>query len=719
MHRELEPNWKRDPASSERRIQAKWDAARIFQSDPIPGRPKWFIVELPPFANGKLHLGHLRNYAIGDVIARFRRMAGYNVLYTTGFDAFGLPNENAAREQRCAPAKLVERNIAEMLQQFSRLGLSYDSRRALSDHEPRYYRWVQWMFLKLLAAGHIYRRKGLANWCPECRSTLAESLVEAGRCWRCATPTAIVEMERWYVREADFVAPLLADERLPGWPETVTRIHRDWIGARDGVEITFALANRAGTVTAFTPTPEVLAETAFLGIGPLHPLGAGAPCGHVVDLGILAIEPLSQRLLPVLLLREDDRVIEDDVLLGCPVREHRDRMLWRDVGRADQPARLEAAGAVERQEITQRLHATGAGRPTTRYRLRDWDVARPRYWGTPVPVVHCEECGPVPVPERDLPVLLPDLADLDSSGNPLENARAFVETECPKCRRPARRDTDTIETYTSPWWFYLTCRDDETISPFDPKNTQRWMPVDVMIGGADQTRTCFFHLRVLAEAMTRLGIVDEPFPVKRLIAIGMVKQDGRKMSKSAGNAVDLAAMIDRFGADALRLAILSAAAPDQDVNWSDDLPNRASRFINNMARLFARNDFALAQLPAHPSGMTKRQQQFAGKVAIAERKITGNLERHAFHLAIQQLIFFFDQIVKFEQERRAGDEIHLACAARSLLQLAAPLAPHVAEELWERAGGAGLLAASAWPSTCSATRPTAMMEPEGIHESHV
>jgi leucyl-tRNA synthetase len=718
MHRDLEPSAKRNHASSELRMQDKWKQAGIFQSDPIAGRPKWFVVELPPFANGKLHLGHLRNYAIGDVIARFRRMAGYNVLYTTGFDAFGLPNENAAREARCAPAKLVEHNMAEMLRQFSRLGLSYDPRRIISDHEPRYYRWVQWMFLKLMAAGHIYRRKGLVNWCAGCRSTLAESLVEAGRCWRCSTTVGIVEMERWYVREVDFVAPLLTTPPPSGWPEMVTRIHRDWIGARDGIEVTFDLAGRGDTITAFTSTPELLADTAFLGIGPLHPLGAGAPAGRVVDLGILAIEPLSRRPVPVVLVREDDRVIEDDVLLGCPAREERDQAIWRGVCRDKDHALVAPAAPIERQMITWRLQDLGCGRPTTRYRLRDWDIARPRYWGTPVPVVHCMACGPVPVPVWDLPVLLPDVADLDTPGSPLAEQPSFVEIPCPTCRRPARRDTDTIETYASPWWFYLICKDPEVFSPFDPNSTSQWMPVDVMIGGADQSRTCFFHLRVLAEAMTRLGIVNERFPVKRLIAIGMVKSDGRKMSKSAGNAVDLAAMIDRFGADALRLAILSAAAPDQDVNWSDDLPIRASRFVNNLIRLFARNHFAFAALPAHPPDVTKRQRQFANKVTIAERKITGNLERYAFHLAIQQLIFFHDQIVKFEQEQRPGDEIALGYAARSLLQLAAPLAPHVAEELWELGGGIGLIAATVWPQPISATRCAETKQPEGIHEGH-
>jgi leucyl-tRNA synthetase len=683
-------------------MQAKWNAAKIFQSNPVAGRPKSFIVELPPFANGKLHLGHLRNYTIGDVIARFRRMTGHNVLYTTGFDAFGLPNENAAREQGCAPAKLVEQNMAEMLRQFSRLGLSYDPRRILSDHEPRYYKWVQWVFLRLLAAGHVYRRKGLVNWCSDCRSTLAESLVEAGRCWRCATKVSVVEMERWYVRETDFVEPLLVEEALPGWPDMVTRMHRDWIGARGGIEIKFQLEGRGDFITAFTSTPELLAEAAFLGIGSLHPLGAGASPGRVVDLGVLAIEPLSQRRLPVVLVYEDDRVIEDDVLLGCPAREARDRAIWRSIGAVNDQAFNEPAIPADRQEITRRLKEIGAGRPTKRYRLRDWDIARPRYWGTPVPVVHCTACGPVGVPERELPVLLPDVADLDTPGSPLASSPEFVETVCPKCRRPAHRDTDTIETYASPWWFYLICRDQEVSSPFDAKSASQWMPVDVMIGGADQTRTCFFHLRVLAEAMTRLGIVDERHPVKRLIAIGMVKQDGRKMSKSAGNAVDLAEMIDRFGADSLRLAILSAAAPDQDVSWNEDLPARASRFIGNVVKLFDRNAFAFARLPPHPPALSKRQQQFAGKVAIAERKITGNLERYAFHLAIQQLIFFFDQIVKFEHERGAEDEIPLGFAARSLLQLAAPLAPHVAEELWERAGGVGLLAAAAWPRPLSA-----------------
>ncbi len=704
----------RNHAVSELRMQAKWHAAQVFQSDPVPGRPKWFIVELPPFASGKLHLGHLRNYAIGDVIARFRRMAGYNVLYTCGFDAFGLPNENAARDEGCPPAELVERNMAEMLRQFARLGLSHDPRRILADHEPRFYRWVQWIFLKLLAAGHIYRRKGLVNWCAGCRSTLAESLVEAGRCWRCATEVSIIEMERWYVRESDFVAPLLAADTLPGWPDMVKRIHLDWIGRRDGIEITFPLVGRSATITAFTSTPEVLAETAFLAVGPLHPLAAGAPPGDVVvDLGVAAIEPLSQRHMPVVLVREDERVIEGEVMLGCPASESRDRTIWRGLDVNSEHAFPEP-GRADREDIERRLVQAGAGRLATRYRLRDWDVARPRYWGTPVPVVHCDACGPVPVPEHELPVLLPEAVELDTAESPLATSLSFVTTDCPHCHGPARRDTDTIETYASPWWFYLTCKDPAVFSPFDPESTAQWMPVDVMIGGADQTRTCFFHIRTLAEAMTQLGIVDERHPVKRLIAIGMVKQDGRKMSKSAGNALDIAGLIDRYGADVLRLSILSSAAPDQDINWTDDLLTRASRFINGVFRLFERNPFAFADLPAAAPCSTKKQVKFAKKVATAERNVTGNLERYAFHLAMQQLIFLLDEIARFEQERNPGDEIVLGCAARSLLKLTAPLAPHIAEEMWERAGGAGLLAMADWPLPLSARPAATVPESEAI-----
>jgi len=708
---------RRDHTACERSAQAKWLAAGIFESDPLPGRPKWFIVELPPFASGALHLGHLRNYTIGDVIARFRRMTGHNVLYTTGFDAFGLPNENAARESGSHPLALVERNIGKMLRAFSRLGLSHDRRRILSDHEPRYYRWVQWMFLKLLGGGHIYRRKGLVNWCPKCRSTLAENLVEQGRCWRCASEVNVVEMDRWYVREIDFAISLLDREDPPGWPKTVTSIHRDWIGRQEGIEVRFRLCNRDDQIIVFTTVPEMLPTAAFLGVGPLNPLVASCHAshqsGHQVDLEIEAIEPLTGRPIPVFLVRDDDRIVEEGVILGCPLSDGRDRDIWSGLRSREWPSLGEPMTGEGRDDIIGKLIATGAAARAHRYRLRDWDIARPRYWGTPVPIIHCDACGPVPVPDDHLPVLLPEDVELGADDNPLASTRSFVVTQCPRCAAPSRRDTDTIETYASPWWFYLICSAPEVASPFDPETASRWIPVDVMIGGADQIRTCFFHLRTMAEAMTQLGIVDERLPVRRLITIGMVKQDGRKMSKSAANAVDLEELIDRYGADVLRLAVLSSAAPDQDINWNDDLLIKALRFIRCLERLFDRAAFDFRDLASQTAAPSASQLSFGKKVAAAERRVTGMLERCAFHLVLQELVMLLDHIDRFAAEQRVADRIALAAAARTLLVLTAPLAPHIGEQLWEEAGGAGLLAEACWPSS-----PLASQQPTNQRRAH-
>lgn len=710
---EAEFDAKRFDSSAERRVQMRWRSAGIFERDPIPGRPKWFVVELPPFANGKLHLGHLRNYTIGDVIARFRRMAGYNVLYTVGFDAFGLPNENTARDEGCDPAALVERNIAEMLRQFARLGLSYDRRRIIADHEPRFYRWVQWIFLKLLAAGHAYRRSGLVNWCASCAATLAESLVENGRCWRCGMAVELREMERWSVREADFVTPVLAEgHRLPGWPETVKRIHYDWIGPRDGLEISFPLVDSDASITAFTTTPELLRETAFLAIGPLHPLAAGAAAGPVVALEVTAREPLRSRKLPIVLLRDDSRVREDEVAFGCPGRDPRDEAIWRSISRLPPDT---CTAEVDTPPVVEALIASGAAQRATRYRLRDWDIARPRYWGTPVPVIHCSDCGPVPVPENSLPVLLPLRVDLGGVESPLARVPEFICAPCPRCGAAARRDTDTIETYVSPWWFYLTCKDPNIDSPFDRRSTDQWMPVDVLIGGADQIRTCFFHLRTLAEAMTRLGIVDQRYPVKDLIVIGMVKRDGRKMSKSAGNAVDVAELIDRHGADVLRLAVLSSAAPDQDINWDDALVTRASRFVAAVQRFFRRHDFDFdTAAMSIPTG-NAAQRKLAQWVANAEHRVTGSIARYAFHVTIQQLTFLLERIEQYERER-SGDDIAICCAARLFLKLLAPIAPHIAEHFWEQCNGPGLLAGESWPVAVAdrEARGTATPGPRGL-----
>jgi leucyl-tRNA synthetase len=691
----------------ERVWQERWRAAGLFEPSPDGSRPKWFIVELPPFANGQLHLGHLRNYTMGDVVARYRRMAGYDVLYLAGADAFGLPNENAARDEGCSPADLVRRNIDSMLGQFARLGFSHDPRFFLADHEPAYYRWVQYVFCKLFEAGYAYRAKGPTNWCPSCQTTLSDSLVEKGRCWRCGTEVRVADLDRWFVREIEFAQAVLDEkDSLPGWPEVVKKIHLDWIGRQDGYAITVAVAGRAETMEVFVLDPSELADAQFLAIGPHHALGK-ALAGGGAALGEVRA-PWSGSVLPLVLLEDDERVRDQDVLLGRPMRNARDRAVWDALGL--QPRSATAGSAISIETLIE----DGMAKKAVRFRLRDWDFARPRYWGTPLPIMHCPDCGIVAVPERDLPVLLPEGVDLEADGNPLATCERFVETACPACGGPARRDTDTIETYASPWWYYLLCGGPGGENPFASAGAARWMPVDLMIGGLDQSRTCFFHLRTMAQALRRLGIADEPHPVRRLLAVGMIKVEGRKMSKSAGNAVTLPQLVERYGADALRIAVLSAAAPDQDVNWNEDIVRRASKFLRSVAEFFGRRAFAFADLDDVAEPANKLQRKLLRQLEAAQRRITGSMQRYAFHVCLDDLRALFDSMQKFERESRAHpaetDHNALARVGRAFLSMLSPFAPHLVEELWSRARGQGFAAAFPWPRNDTEQQPSASME---------
>lgn len=688
--------------SFETKWQKRWRDAGLFRAVRRSDRPKWFIVELPPFANGSLHLGHVRNYVTADVVARFRRATGHDVLYSTGFDVFGLPNENTAREEGSSPAAVAARNMPVMTDQLRRLGLSHDPSRTLCDHEPSYYRWVQWVFLRLVEGGYAFRRRAPTNWCANCRATLSDSLVEHGRCWRCNKPVRRVYMEQWVIAEPELAKAVLRQD-LPGWPEAIKRIHRDWIGLQDGFEGDFPVEGRDMTIRVFGPTRDAFADCIFVALSRLTPeahatLGlchsgaAGAP----VDTGLKVVEPLTGRRLPLVV--DPDDFASEVARIGRP-QNALDRSL------------AERLGIRTGEETIQLAPRPEALRPTTRMRLRDWDIARPRYWGTPVPIVHCTSCGAVAVPDDMLPVLLPEDVDLGGPSNPLEQLAGFVDTPCPRCGRAARRDTETLETYSSPWWFYLICHDAASASPFSGRGVKDWMPVDLMVGGADQARTCFFHLRTMAEAMTSLSITDEPHPVRRLLAVGMVKSGGRKMSKSAGNGVDPTALVERYGADAVRWAVVTAAAPEQDLNWHEDLVVRAARFLSSVRRLFGRHSFVFAGLPSALVERDRQRRRLASWVAAAERQTIGCLERHAIHIAAQQVSFLFDQIVKLEREMEAAptsDEEALAFGARAFLRLLAPFAPHLAEELWSEARGEGLLAAQSWPIRLETDREVAV-----------
>lgn len=672
---EYEPAW-----------QQRWEKAGIFHADRDERRPKWFIIELPPFANGRLHLGHVRNYVIADVSARFRRMAGYNVMYTTGFDSFGLPNENAARECKRDPGELADEYSAVMTKQFVRLGLSHDTRRIIGYHDPEFYRWVQWVFVKLFRAGLAFRQVAKVNWCGGCSTSLADSLVENGNCWRCHVPVEKRLMKQWFVREDGFADSMLEGfKNLEKWPEQVKRIQRDWIGRREGFEFDCPLdQDPTLSITIFLPDRTAIWSVKSISISPTHPvLDQLRESGRRLDLeGIKVRHPLNGREIPVVISDAVESRHGSDVELDAREKP--------SDGRED-----------------------NIGRPAVRYRLRDWNIARQRYWGTPIPIVYCEQCGTVPVPEDQLPVVLPKNIPIDAHGNPLDACEEFIHTDCPKCGAGARRDTDTLEAYSSPWWYHWNCRSLPGDDPFIPADTAYWMPVDLMVGGIDQSRTCFFHTRMIARALLEMGYAQHIEPVDELLAIGMVKQSGQKMSKSAGNLVAPDELMESSGADAVRMAILAAAAPENDVNWNYQNVRDAESFLKSLWAFTLEQQPLVAaskiELPASmeiESGSAARRR-LASWLSTGAGRITSNLVRNDLHLAVKNLKFLLDRVRQFEGEmskENDSDQRALAVALTSLLRLATPIVPHIAEELWARLGGKELISTTHWPCSLQQQR---------------
>ena len=690
---EIEPKWQR-----------RWEEAGLFHSEPESGRENCVVIELPPFANGSLHLGHVRNYAMGDVYARFRRMSGFNVLYTSGFDSFGLPNELAAQELRRHPKEVAEEVMAGMCRDFVRLGLSHDTRRIIGNHDEGFYGWVQWVFLKMFEQGLAYRQRYPVLWCPSCEITLADSLALGGRCWRCGTAVETRPLEQWLVREAVFADDMLASlDRLKRWPSQIKRIHADWIGRKQGVEVQFPIDGSPEVVTVFLAEPGRLAAVDSIEIAPEHPvikslessgrltpetlkrIGRSSDSARI-SLDVNALHPLTNACIPIFVSAALDLRTYDGVALTYDA----------------------SVGAADSASVIQDLSDRHAGRPVVRYRLRDWNIARQRYWGPPIPIIHCPTCGAVAVPEKDLPVLLPLDIDLDWRGNPLERHPTFAAATCPKCGGEARRDTDTLETYCSPWWYHWNAKRMATTNPFDKEEARLYMPVDVMIGGEDQARTCFFHLRMVARAMKQAGVVELDEPIDTLIAIGMVKAGGRKMSKSEGNAVDPKDIITRYGADALRLAILAAAAPENDFNWSEDGVRRAYSFLNRAFRWCTRVAPSVRLDDLAPDARIDAAYSLSKKLArqceTAIARVTDSMGQNMFHLAASNLEMMFGRIEEYEEEvvkRRkaldARDRTALGVAMSAFLRMLTPFCPHVAEECWSALGGDGMIAQARWP----------------------
>jgi len=757
-----------DPQAVEGEWQRRWDAERAFAAVVDPSRPPYYVLEMFPYPSGRIHMGHVRNYTIGDVIARQRRMAGFRVLHPIGWDAFGMPAENAAIQHGAHPAQWTDDNIAAMRRQLRRLGLSYDWDRELATSRPEYYRWEQLFFLRMLARNLAYKRRGVVNWCPSCETVLANEQVVDGACWRCDGPVEERELDQWFFRITAYAEELLADlDRLGGWPERVRTMQRNWIGRSEGAEIRFPLEHGGGDIAVFTTRPDTLFGVSFVSLAAEHPLVASLVAGTPAEAAVSAFSarvratarserttgkeglatgafcrhPLTGERLPIWVANFVLMEYGTGAVMGVPAHDQRDfefarafglpvRVVVQPDGERLEPATMtgawEGPGTLAASEefdgipsepakrrITEALAARGLGQARVTYRLRDWGISRQRYWGAPIPVVYCERDGTVPVPEEDLPVVLPvDVAFSGRGGSPLASHASFVHVRCPVCGGDARRETDTMDTFVeSSWYFARYCSPHHDGAPFDPVELDYWLGrrgVDQYIGGIEHAVLHLLYARFFTKVLRDLGFValDEPF--RRLLTQGMVIKDGAKMSKSKGNVVDPDSLVERYGADTARLFCLFASPPERDLDWSDQGVEGMSRFLGRLWRLVHGVAPPLAA-PGSPPAIDEPADRELHRLShhTIQRVTDDVVERLHFNTAIAAVM---ELVTATTAAAEHGHPSTLREAVDTILLLLAPFVPHVASALWEVAGHDDAVTAVSWPRADPAALVQATVE---------
>jgi leucyl-tRNA synthetase len=757
-------NERYEPRSIEPRWQKRWEEAGAFRAGRRPDAEKRYVLEMFPYPSGAMHMGHGRVYTIGDALARQLRMRGFDVLHPIGYDALGLPAENAAIKDGRHPDERTRENIVAFRAEMKRLGYSFDWEREIATCDPEYYRWNQWFFLRMLERDIVYRREGKANWCTGCNTVIAnEQVVDDNRCERCESPVVEKVIPEWAFRITAFAQDLLDGlDRLTDWPERITTMQRNWIGRSVGAEVDFAVPG-AEPIKVFTTRVDTIYGCTYVVLAPEHPLvervtaperqgevrafvermkrtdaqertGEDAPKEGVFT-GAFAVNPYTGEKVPVWIANFVLAEYGTGAVMSVPAHDQRDFEFARKYGLpvrvVIQPAKgerlpsgdalaqastedgvLEASGpysglasAAARERMAEEARAKGFGQPTVRWHLRDWGFSRQRYWGTPIPVVYCPEHGIVPVPDDQLPVVLPAEAIITGKGEPpLAKVPSFVNTTCPRCGKPARREVETMDTFVDSSWYYARyLSPHDTARPFDPEAAKRWLPVDVYVGGPEHAVMHLLYFRFWHRVMRKLGLVQEDEPVRRLVTQGIVNgPDGRKMSKRWGNVVTPGPMVDRYGADTLRLFILFAAPPEKDIDWSDEQVDGLFRFLSRVWRLFhARQDCfsapetALAQASGEWLELRRRTHRTVKRVTEG---FEGELKFNTGIAALMELVnALYALEPKADPERAVVREALVALAT-----LLAPFAPHVAEELWHEVQGPAardrLLADAPWPS---------------------
>jgi len=740
------------PREIEARIQQGWEQEGTFRALEDDPREKYYCLSMFPYPSGRLHMGHVRNYTIGDVISRYQRMQGKNVLQPMGWDAFGLPAENAAIKNKVPPAKWTLENIDYMRGQLKRLGFGYDWDRELATCDPDYYRWEQWFFTKLYEKGLVYKKTAMVNWDPVDQTVLANEQVIDGKGWRSGAPVERREIPQWFLKITDYAQQLLDDlDQLDGWPEQVRTMQRNWIGRSEGVELQFGIEGESEPLTVYTTRPDTLMGVSYVGVAPQHPLARKAAqnnpglqafigeCAHTkvaeadmatlekkgVDTGLKAIHPVTGETVPVwtanFVLMEygsgavmavpahDQRDWEFAQQYGLPVKQvvfPKDDTIEADVSQAafTEKGVLRHSGEFDGLTSEQAFDAIAAwlekhnkGRKTVNFRLRDWGVSRQRYWGCPIPMVNCPSCGSVPVPEDQLPVELPRDVVIEGSGSPLKSDRSFIDVDCPACGGKAERETDTFDTFFESSWYYAryTCPDAKN-SMLDSR-VEYWSPVDQYVGGIEHAVLHLLYARFFNKLMRDLGLVKHDEPFKRLLTQGMVNKDGSKMSKSKGNTVDPQSLIDQYGADTVRLFMMFAAPPEQSLEWSDSGVEGASRFLNRLWKAVYKHVSKGEVTALNSSVIDDSQKTFRFKLHQTIKKVGDDVgRRYTFNTAIAANMELLNEIGKFSDESDRGRALIQEALEASVLMLS-PIVPHVSQVLWASLGHEGQIIDARWP----------------------
>ncbi|MDD4354186.1 MAG: leucine--tRNA ligase, partial [Candidatus Nanoarchaeia archaeon] len=732
----------------EKKWQDKWEKYKVFKADVDSNKKKFYCLEMFPYPSGKLHMGHLRNYSIVDSIARFKRMKGLNVMYPVGFDAFGLPAENAAIKNNIHPREWTFKSIKEMSEQLKSIGFSYDWDRLTITCIPEYYKWNQWIFLKMYENGLIYRKKASVNWCPGCSTVLANEQVENGKCWRCKSEVAQEMLEQWFIKITAYADELLNDlDKLKGkWPEKVLMMQKNWIGKSQGTTINFKVDKSNEIVSVFTTRPDTIFGVTYLVMAPEHELITKWVKGteyekkvndfaletkkkstleresllkdkNGIFIGKYVINPVNGEKCPIYIADYVVMSYGTGAVMAVPTHDQRD---FEFAKKYDLPLKIvimpknkkldiksmkeayteqgtlvnsEDFNEIDNEEAKDKISAwlkkKGWGEVTVQYKLRDWLISRQRYWGTPIPMIWCEKCGMVPVPEKDLPVILPDDIKF-GEGNPLTTSESFKNVKCPKCKEKARREVETLDTFFDSSWYYLRyCDSKNNNEIFNKKSVKYWMPIDQYVGGIEHAILHLLYARFFTKFLRDLELLNFDEPFQRLLSQGMVLKDGTKMSKSIGNIVEPKEITSKYGADTARLFILSAALPEKEMEWNDKGVNSNYKIIQKIlaTSIKVKNTDAFKI-------KTKRDEFLISKLNFAIKECEINLENYEFNFAITRIVSLLNYMSKFEDE--ITKEVFDYSFKRCIIMLA-PFIPHSCEEIWERLGNKSFISLEKWP----------------------